>query len=165
MTCFGPSCKGPGLQDKFQMQSSMKSTPTYLITGGAGFIGSHLSETLLARGNRVLVIDDLSTGRMENIESLVDHPQFQFSRASITDGVVMDRLASQADIIVHLAAAVGVKLIVVQPVHTIETNIMGTEAVLKAALRYNCRDSLLSPHFYAIADPAHPLWRGLLERE
>jgi UDP-glucose 4-epimerase len=109
---------------------------TYLITGGAGFIGSHLADKLLALGHHVLAIDDLSTGRMQNIQHLLTHPRFRFARASITDEIVMDRLASQANVIVHLAAAVGVKLIVERPVHTIEMNIMGTEAVLKAALRY-----------------------------
>jgi UDP-glucose 4-epimerase len=112
---------------------------TYLITGGAGFIGSHLADLLIAAGHRVLAIDNLSTGRTDNIDHLIDHPSFHFVRATITDSIVMDRLASQADVIFHLAAAVGVKLIVEHPVHTIETNIMGTEAVLQAALRYNCR--------------------------
>ncbi len=112
---------------------------TYLITGGAGFIGSHLSDMLLAQGHRVLVIDDLSTGSIENIQHLRHHPRFHFARASIINEVVLDRLISQADVVVHLAAAVGVKLIVERPVHTIEMNIMGTEAVLKAAFRYNAR--------------------------
>src|SRR5690606_7648780 len=84
-------------------------------------------------------IDNLSTGRMSNIAHLLDNPDFQFARADITDGIVLDRLASEADVIVHLAAAVGVQLIVEHPVHTIRTNINGTEAVLEAALRYNCR--------------------------
>ncbi|MEW6365167.1 MAG: NAD-dependent epimerase/dehydratase family protein [Acidobacteriota bacterium] len=112
---------------------------TYLVTGGAGFIGSHLAEALLAQGHEVLVIDDLSTGRLENIAHLRPNPKFHFARADILDAVVMDRLASRADVVVHLAAAVGVRLIVERPVHTIETNIMGTEAVLKTALRYGCR--------------------------
>ena len=116
-----------------------KKSLTYLITGGAGFIGSHLSDLLLAQGHRVLSVDNLSTGRLENIAHLQGHPQYQFVRADILEAVVMDRLASEADIIVHLAAAVGVHLIVDHPVHTIETNIMGTEAVLKVALRYGCR--------------------------
>lgn len=115
------------------------SSKTYLITGGAGFIGSHLSEYLVAQGNRVLVIDNLSTGRLSNIERLLEHPNFHFARADITDGMVLDRLASESDIIVHLAAAVGVQLIIEHPVHTIRTNINGTEAVLEAALRYGCR--------------------------
>ena len=110
-----------------------------LITGGAGFIGSHLADALLARGYQVTIIDDLSTGRFENIEHLVDHPLFEFAIDSITNEVVMDRLASECDIIFHLAAAVGVRLIVEQPVHTIEANVMGTEAVLQAALRYRAR--------------------------
>ena len=112
---------------------------TVLITGGAGFIGSHLADALLAQGHRVLAIDDLSTGRLDNIRHLLDNPDFHFARASITDGIVFDRLASQADIIVHLAAAVGVKLVVERTVHTIKTNVMGTEAVLQVALRYGCR--------------------------
>ena len=110
-----------------------------LITGGAGFIGSHLAETLLARGHQVTVIDDLSTGRFENIGHLVAHPRFRFAIDSITNPLVMDRLASECDVIFHLAAAVGVMLIVDKPVHTIETNVMGTEAVLKAALRYRAK--------------------------
>ncbi len=117
---------------------------TYLVTGGAGFIGSHLCEKLLAQGHRVRVIDDLSTGRIENIQHLLPETDFQFARASITDPIVLDRLASEADVVVHLAAAVGVMLIVEHPVHTISTNIMGTEAVLAAALRYNCRVLLAS---------------------
>lgn len=112
---------------------------TFLITGGAGFIGSHLSESLLHDGHRVMVIDDLSTGLLENIAHLRQHPNFDFARASITNELVLDRLTSQADVVVHLAAAVGVKLIVERPIHTIETNIMGTEYVLKAALRYGAR--------------------------
>ncbi len=117
----------------------MAESLTYLITGGAGFIGSHLSDALLAAGQRVLVIDDLSTGRYANVAHHAGNPRFHFARASIRDEIVLDRLASQADVIVHLAAAVGVQLIVQQPVHTIETNVMGTEAVLKAALRYGSR--------------------------
>ena len=110
-----------------------------LITGGAGFIGSHLADTLLAQGHRVLAIDNLSTGRLENIRHLLGHPAFHFARASLTDEIVLDRLASRADIIVHLAAVVGVKLVVERSVHTITTNVMGTEAVLQVALRYGCR--------------------------
>lgn len=112
---------------------------TYLITGGAGFIGSHLSDLLLADGHQVRVIDNLSTGRLKNIKQHLGKPNFHFARASIGDEIVLDRLASDADVIIHLAAAVGVKLIVEQPVHTIETNIMGTEVVLKAGVRYRCR--------------------------
>lgn len=112
---------------------------TYLLTGGAGFIGSHLAEKLLAGGHRILAMDNLTTGRFDNIAHLMSHPNFHFVRTNITNEVVLDRLTSEADIVVHLAAAVGVQLIVERPVHTIETNIMGTEFVLKAALRYGCR--------------------------
>jgi UDP-glucose 4-epimerase len=118
---------------------TFEPSQTYLITGGAGFIGSHLARTLLEQGHRVLVIDDLSTGRLSNIQPLLANPAFHFARASITDEIVMDRMASQADVIVHLAAAVGVKLIVENPVHTIETNVMGTDAVLRSAYRYGAR--------------------------
>jgi UDP-glucose 4-epimerase len=112
---------------------------TVLITGGAGFIGSHLADALLAQGHRVLAIDNLSTGRLDNIRHLLDHPNFNLARDTITNETVLDRLASEADVIIHLAALVGVKLIVEQPVQTIETNVMGTEAVLQAGLRYGCR--------------------------
>jgi UDP-glucose 4-epimerase len=116
----------------------------YLITGGAGFIGSHLAEALLARGHRVAAIDDLSTGSMDNISHLSAHPLFRFARANITDAVVLDRMASQADVVVHLAAAVGVSLIVERPVHTLLNNVMGTESVLRAAMRYGSRVLLAS---------------------
>jgi UDP-glucose 4-epimerase len=112
---------------------------TYLITGGAGFIGSHLADALLAAGHRVLVIDNLSTGSLDNIQHLLRKPNFRFARADIANKVVLDRFAFESDVILHMAAAVGVKLIVERPVHTIETNIMGTEYVLQAALRYQCR--------------------------
>ena len=117
---------------------------TCLITGGAGFIGSHLTELLLSRGHRVLALDDLSTGSMDNVRPFLRRPDYHFARASITDALVLDRLASQAAVIFHLAAAVGVQLIVDRPVHTILTNVMGTEAVLAAALRYRCRIVLAS---------------------
>ena len=112
---------------------------TVLITGGAGFVGSHLADRLLSLRHRVLAIDNLSTGRLENVQHLLVHPNFHLARANITNELVLDRLASEADVIVHLAAAVGVKLIVEKPVHTIETNIMGTEAVLRVAQRYGSR--------------------------
>lgn len=115
-----------------------------LVTGGAGFIGSHLCEFLLHNGHHVVAIDDLSTGRLENIQHLHPLPSFQFVRETIMNNQVLDRLASEADIIVHLAAAVGVKLIVENPVHTIVTNIMGTEAVLTTANRYGCKVLLAS---------------------
>ena len=110
-----------------------------LVTGGAGFIGSHLCEFLLHNGHHVVAIDNLSTGRLENIQHLRPLPSFQFVRETIMNNQVLDRLTSEADIIIHLAAAVGVKLIVENPVHTIVTNIMGSEAVLTTANRYGCK--------------------------
>ena len=110
-----------------------------LITGGAGFIGSHLAEALLAAGHHVTIMDDLSTGRFENIAHLVGQPAFHFAIDSITNDMVLDRLTSECDMVFHLAAAVGVELIVRQPVHTIQTNVMGTEAVLRTAARYRAR--------------------------
>ncbi len=115
-----------------------------LITGGAGFIGSHLAEALLKRGDQVTVIDDLSTGRFENIEGLTANPNFRFALETITNETVMDRLGSECDRILHLAAAVGVELIVNDPVRTIETNVMGAEAVLQVARRYRRKVFLAS---------------------
>jgi UDP-glucose 4-epimerase len=115
-----------------------------LITGGAGFIGSHLAEALLSRGDRVTVVDDLSTGRFENIAPLTKNPSFSFALETITNETVMDRLGSECDRILHLAAAVGVDLIVNDPVRTIETNVMGAEAVLRVARRYRRKVFLAS---------------------
>lgn len=110
-----------------------------LITGGAGFIGSHLASALLGRGNSVSVLDDLSTGSFANIHNLVSNPRFRFAIDKVENRLVLDRMASESDAVVHLAAAVGVQLIVEKPTATIETNVMGTHAVLEAARRYRCR--------------------------
>jgi UDP-glucose 4-epimerase len=107
-----------------------------LITGGAGFIGSHLAEALLDQGQHVIAIDDLSTGRIENIDHLLPHPNFQFVYENIRTETVMDRLVSECDTIYHLAAAIGVELVIKDPVRTIETNLIGTETVLRLARRY-----------------------------
>jgi UDP-glucose 4-epimerase len=104
-----------------------------LITGGAGFIGSHLAEALLDAGHRVAVLDDLSTGRLENIEPLMSRPGFTFTIDSVRNETVLNPLVDEADVIFHLAAAVGVRLVVDRPVHTIETNVHGTESVLRRA--------------------------------
>jgi len=104
-----------------------------LITGGAGFIGSHLSEALLAAGGEVFVIDDLSTGSIDNIAHLKGNARFHYVIDTVTNEPVLAELVDRSDLIFHLAAAVGVKLIVEQPVHTIETNVHGTEVVLKHA--------------------------------
>jgi UDP-glucose 4-epimerase len=115
-----------------------------LITGGAGFIGSHLAEALLAKGHSVTAVDDLSTGRLENIAHLTDNPQFQYVFETIANETVMDRLVSTSQVIFHLAAAVGVELIVKDPVRTLETNIEGSEVVLRLARRYRRKVILAS---------------------
>ncbi len=107
-----------------------------LITGGAGFIGSHLAEALLDRGDQVWVLDDLSTGKVENIAHLMAHPGFNFTIGSVTDEEKVAALVDQVDMVFHLAAAVGVRLVVSAPVHTIETNVHGTETVLRHAARH-----------------------------
>jgi len=104
-----------------------------LITGGAGFIGSHLSEALLARGDHVLVLDNLSTGSIDNIAHLKGRPGFEYFIDSVDNEPLLAELIDRSDVVFHFAAAVGVKLIVEQPVHTIETNVHGTEVVLKHA--------------------------------
>jgi UDP-glucose 4-epimerase len=106
-----------------------------LITGGAGFIGSHLSEALLEQGWGVEIVDDLSTGSIENISHLKGHPQFSYVLDSVMNRSLMLELVDRTDVIFHLAAAVGVRLIVEKPVHTIETNIKATELVLEFAAR------------------------------
>jgi UDP-glucose 4-epimerase len=107
-----------------------------LITGGAGFIGSHMIERLVAAGDQITVIDDLSTGRVENIQHMLKTGRCKLIVSSVMDRDLVDRLVDQADRVFHLAAAVGVKLIVEQPVHTIQTNIHGSEVVLSSAAKY-----------------------------
>lgn len=104
-----------------------------LITGGAGFIGSHLAEALLERGDEVHVLDDLSTGSIDNIEHLKPRPGFSYTIDTVINEPVTAEHVDRVDVVVHLAAAVGVRLIVESPVHTIETNVHGTETVLKLA--------------------------------
>jgi len=106
-----------------------------LITGGAGFIGSHLVDALINRGDEVFIIDDLSTGSVENIEHLQSNPKFHYFFDTILNRFLLAELIDRADIVFHLAAAVGVKLIVESPVRTIETNVKGTETVLELANR------------------------------
>ncbi|HEX8410540.1 MAG TPA: GDP-mannose 4,6-dehydratase [Thermoanaerobaculia bacterium] len=104
-----------------------------LITGGAGFIGSHLSDAYLERGDEVYIIDDLSTGSIDNIQHLKKHPRFHYTIDTVQNYAVLAELVDTCDVVFHLAAAVGVKLIVESPVRTIETNVRGTEIVLAAA--------------------------------
>ena len=115
-----------------------------LITGGAGFIGSYLTELLLDAGDSVVSLDDLSTGSLENIKHLRDNESYHFIEGNACDVALVGSLVADSDAVFHLAAAVGVQLIVDRPVHTIETNIHGTEAVLEAASKYQKKVLLAS---------------------
>src|SRR5215469_1085638 len=106
-----------------------------LITGGAGFIGSHLAESLLARGEQVVILDDLSSGSVENIRHLRTNPSVHCFFESVLDRRLLAELVDESDVVFHLAAAVGVRTIIESPVRTIETNVKGTEVVLEAAAR------------------------------
>jgi UDP-glucose 4-epimerase len=110
-----------------------------LVTGGAGFIGSHLTEALLERGETVWVLDDLSTGNLQNIWHLFEHPRFHFVEGSVLDEGVLAETMRHCRKVYHLAAAVGVKLVVDDPLRTLETNVRGTETVLRWALRLGCK--------------------------
>jgi UDP-glucose 4-epimerase len=110
-----------------------------LVTGGAGFIGSHLCERLLSEGHQVIAVDDLSTGSPVNLLPLLDHPDFRFVRGSVLDEPLMDRLVAESDRVFHLAAAVGVQTIVDHPLRGLHTNIDGTQIVLDATLRHDRR--------------------------
>ena len=107
-----------------------------LITGGSGFIGSHLTEALLGRGDEVIILDDLSTGRIEHLAHLDGNPRLKIVIGTILNERLVDKLAEEADVIFHLAAAVGVKLIVSKPFESLTTNIRGSEIVLEMAHRY-----------------------------
>jgi len=115
-----------------------------LITGGMGFIGSHLCESLLQSGDAVTAIDNLSTGRFENVAHLRDNAAFTAVVDDLENTQLLDRLVSQSDLVIHLAAAVGVELVVDDPIRTIETNIEGTSAVLKSAARYRVKTMIAS---------------------
>jgi UDP-glucose 4-epimerase len=106
-----------------------------LITGGAGFIGSHLAETLLLQGHEVLVLDDLSTGSLENVAHLQGTRGFECVIDTVTNDAVVEQLVGRSDVVFHLAAAVGVKLVLDEPIHTIHTNVAGTETVLRHVSR------------------------------
>ncbi|MGH7741951.1 MAG: GDP-mannose 4,6-dehydratase [Candidatus Eiseniibacteriota bacterium] len=104
-----------------------------LVTGGAGFIGSHLTEALLERGHEVWALDDLSTGRLENLRTIELHPRFRFLEGDVTDAALVNGLVAQCERVYHLAAAVGVKYVLENPLRSLLTNIRGTEVVLEAA--------------------------------
>ena len=116
----------------------------YLITGGAGFIGSHLSEFLLAAGHRVTILDNLSTGRYENVAALEVQPAFRFVKDTVLHADLVEHLVRDCDQVFHLASAVGVQLIMERPVQTIESVFQGTDVVLNAAARYRKRFLLTS---------------------
>jgi NAD(P)-dependent dehydrogenase (short-subunit alcohol dehydrogenase family) len=134
-----------------------------LITGGAGFLGSHLAEALIARGDTVYVLDTLSTGSIENIEHLKTDRRFHYAIDSVTNEPVAAELIDRVDVVFHLAAAVGVRLIVESPVNTIETNVHGTEMVLKLATRRR-RRSWSPPPPRSTEERRRPLPRGSRHR-
>lgn len=105
----------------------------YLVTGGCGFIGSHLAERLIADGHHVTVLDDLSTGKLSNVASISEHPNFHLRVGTICDDTLVHELVRECDVVFHLASAVGVRLIMDKPVETIETIVTGTQTVLKSA--------------------------------
>ncbi|MEU5547888.1 NAD-dependent epimerase/dehydratase family protein [Streptomyces sioyaensis] len=109
---------------------------TYLVTGGAGFIGSHLTDSLLAKGHRVVALDNLVTGSEVNLAEAKKSPNFRFVRGSVLDALLVDELLRECDAVVHLAAAVGVRLILENPLRSFMTNTRGTEIVLEAAHRH-----------------------------
>ncbi|MEV7006429.1 NAD-dependent epimerase/dehydratase family protein [Streptosporangium sp. NPDC051022] len=123
---------------------STSTANTYLITGGSGFVGSHLTDALLARGDSVVVLDNLSTGRAANLHRSATDPRLRVVQGSVLDELMVDELVHQCDVVVHLAAAVGVKLIVEQPLRSLTTNIRGSEIVIEAAHRYRRKILLTS---------------------
>ena len=129
----------------------------HLVTGGAGFIGSYLVERLVARGDQVTVLDDLSTGRLSNLAGVLDHPAVRFEQRSVLDEAAVDDAAADADVVVHLAAAVGVRLIVEHPLDSFTSNIRGAENVLAAADRHGCRFLVTSSSEIYGRNPAVPL--------
>ncbi len=115
-----------------------------LVTGGAGFIGSHVVDRLIQQGDEVTALDDLSTGSYRNVRHLQDNPNFRFSNASVLDADTVDAAVAQVDIVYHLAAAVGVQLIVDRPLQSLITNIKGTEIILEAAQKHRTKILLTS---------------------
>ena len=130
---------------------------SYLVTGGAGFIGSHLVEALLDRGDLVVVLDNLSTGRLRNLERVEKHGNLRIVHGSVLDELMVDELVHTADVVVHLAAAVGVRLIVDQPLRSFTTNIRGSEIVIESAHRYRRRILLASTSEIYGKNGAQPL--------
>jgi UDP-glucose 4-epimerase len=125
-----------GFRPRQEPRNQGNSRGPILVTGGAGFIGSHLTDALLDRGERVVVLDNLSTGRITNLAAASKHPNFHFVQGSVLDELVVDELMHRCETVVHLAAAVGVRLVVEQPLKALTTNIRGSEIVIEAAHRY-----------------------------
>ena len=120
-------------------QHAPRITQHVLVTGGAGFIGSHLAERLLADGKSVVVVDDLSTGSLENLRAVRAHPRLRVIESKVSACSELTQLVAEAEAIYHLAAAVGVELVVRSPIHVLETNLHETEVLLKAAAEYGSR--------------------------
>jgi len=129
----------PTVRPRRPVPSRVVAAGKALITGGAGFIGSHLAELLLADGWEIWALDDLSTGSLENVERLSESPRFHLVVDSVLSPAVVNELVHKCDVVYHLAAAVGVRLIVERPVHTLVTNIQGTEVVLEHCNRFRKR--------------------------
>jgi UDP-glucose 4-epimerase len=131
-----------------------------LVTGGAGFIGSHLTERLLEGGDSVVCLDNLSTGSLANLDRFRDHPRFDFVQGSVLDELLVDECVHRVDAVVHLAAAVGVKLIIDQPLRSLTTNIRGSENVIEAAHRYRRKILLASSSEIYGKNSSGPLQEG-----
>ena len=132
-----------------------------LVTGGAGFIGSHLCHLLIEKGHKITVLDDLSTGRYDNIKELEATGKLKLIVDTVNNSEICDRCVREADRVFHLASAVGVRLIIDQPVHTIESIVGGTETVLKSCARYRVPFLLTSTsEVYGISDRTHNLSSG-----
>lgn len=116
----------------------------FLITGGTGFIGSHLTDALLAKGHSVVALDNLETGSRDNVEKALTSRNFELVVGDICDAPLVDKLARKSDVVVHLAARIGLKLVIESPLRTVDVNVRGTEAVMGAATRYRCRTIVAS---------------------
>lgn len=116
----------------------------FLITGGTGFIGSHLTDALLAQGHSVIALDNLETGSRENVEHALTNRNFELVVGDICDAPLVDKLARKCDVVVHMAARIGLKLVIESPLRTVDVNVRGTEAVMGAATRYRCRTIVAS---------------------
>jgi len=116
----------------------------FLITGGTGFIGSHLTDALLAKGHSVTALDNLETGSRENVESALGNRNFELVVGDICDAPLVDKLARKSDVVIHMAARIGLKLVIESPLRTVDVNVRGTEAVMGAATRYRCRTIVAS---------------------